>query len=270
MALTKVGLPVDAERRSRRARAFTLLFTAIILGLAFFLWPSRPKDAESRNTTEENADIGINRATAAVAPPAPAAPPPMTPAPDPPPVIDEVSVEKPEVCSGEENLITVRAHTVNGTNEFLHTVIDGSMGASVPVRLSLGEDGSIIGQHSISVFGRTNTAVTVPLPRFRVKDCQPPQILLVEQRLRPNSNSDFDLRARVVTLPPRGREPRGVVESFKAVSFAWTFGDGTSEATATPIVTHSFENRPQAALYSYFTVGVEASDRNGLHAGPNP
>jgi hypothetical protein len=35
--------------------------------------------------------------------------------PDPPPIIDDIIVEKPEVCAGEENLITVKAHTENGT-----------------------------------------------------------------------------------------------------------------------------------------------------------
>src|SRR5688572_886802 len=41
------------------------------------------------------------------------------PADDPAPLIDAVEVEKPEVCAGEENLITVRSHTTNGTDAYL-------------------------------------------------------------------------------------------------------------------------------------------------------
>ncbi len=253
-----------SDSRTGRTRAIVLLGLAIILGLTFFFWPSRPNKVEARIALEGNSETRVERASAAPAPSVAAlVPNPSAPPPEPPPVIDEVLVEKPEVCSGEENLITVRAHTANGTNEFLHTVIDGSMGAAVPVRLSLGEDGNIVGQHSISVFGRTNMAVTVPLPKYRVKDCQPAQILLIEQRLRPNTNSDFDFHARVITLPPRGHEQRSAPEAYRAVSFAWTFGDGTSESTSAPLASHSFENRPQETLYSYFVVGVEARDQNG-------
>src|SRR3954452_21266847 len=44
--------------------------------------------------------------------PTAAAPPrPVTP-----PVFDSVEVEKEEVCEGEENLVTVRAHTTDGND----------------------------------------------------------------------------------------------------------------------------------------------------------
>src|SRR5690349_10967458 len=58
---------------------------------------------------------------------APSAPPPRAarrdgaPAPRPaaPPVFDSVQVEKEEVCQGEENLVTVRAHTTDGNDAYL-------------------------------------------------------------------------------------------------------------------------------------------------------
>ena len=260
---SKQAHPSDAKS-SHWLRLGTFVLTILVIGLSVLFWPSRPKKPVSAKPPEAEA----NPFLAAPSPPAAqaheAARAPRSPPPDPPPVIDEVLVEKPEVCSGEENLITIRAHTVNGTNEFLHYVIDGDMGASVPVRLALNQHGAVVGQHFIRVFGRTNTEVTVPLPAYKVKDCQPTRIVLVGQRLRANSNSDFYLQARVMTLPPREGEKRGDLEPFVPVSYAWTFGDGAVNQTSVPLTMHSYEDRAQDSLYSYFTVGVEVRDANGV------
>ena len=71
------------------------------------------------------------------------------------------------MCAGEENLVTVKAHTTNGTDPFLHTVIDGHQGASIPVTLWRDDSGAVLGAHSITVFGRNNVATTVPLRSTR-------------------------------------------------------------------------------------------------------
>ena len=74
------------------------------------------------------------------------------------PVIDDITVEKPSVCSGEENLITVKAHTTTGTDELLHYVIDGQLHPHI----SLATDQRAFGGHleaGTSVF--TFAAVTI-------------------------------------------------------------------------------------------------------------
>ena len=190
---------------------------------------------------------------------------------DPPPIIDEIQVEKPEVCSGEENLVTVRAHTVDGTDAFLHYVIDGEMGSSVPLRLWLGDSGRVEGHHFVRVFGKTNSAVTVPLPSYVVKDCQPTRIAGIQQHLRSNSWGDFDFVASVVTLPPRGPRGGGApdggapdgAKAFSPTSYRWSFGDGETATTAGPVASHSYEGRAQETLYSYFTVRVEVRADDG-------
>src|SRR6516165_3902771 len=48
------------------------------------------------------------------------------------PIVDEVSVEKSEVCEGEENLVSVKAHASDGTDAYLHTVIGSGLGMKVP------------------------------------------------------------------------------------------------------------------------------------------
>jgi len=199
-----------------------------------------------------------------------AAPAPSV-APDPPPVIDEIVLEKKEVCAGEENLVTVKSHTTNNTDPFLHTVIDGHMGTSWPMTLWRDDDGNVLGQHSITVFGRGNVATTVPLPQYEVKDCRPTYIAAIQQRVRANTWADFDFEARVVGIPPapteadrkRGAPPPPVPKPFKPVAFTWTFGDGETATTLTPLVSHSYEGREQNALYSYFLVGVSIRGAKG-------
>lgn len=253
---------VIAKRRNRLALGAIAAAIAVVF-VAILFWPLRPKKKPTTPTSEPDTELTLVPAVqvAAAAPAAPAAP--SMPALDPPPVIDEVSVEKPEVCSGEENLITIRAHTTNGTNEYLHYAVDGQMGSSVPIRLSLNDQGQVIGQHFIRVFGRTNTEVSVPLPKYKVKECQPARIVMVEQRLRANSASEFDFYARIVTLPPREREKRGTPEAFNPVAYTWTFGDGATDKTSTAIASHNYESRGQDSLYSYYTVGVEIRDAKG-------
>jgi hypothetical protein len=255
-----------AKRRNRVALGGIFVGMLVVV-VAILFWPSRHKKKTTTQNSEPATELVIAPAVqvAAASPAAPATPViPSMPALDPAPVIDEIQVEKPEVCSGEDNLITIRAHTVNGTNEFLHYVIDGAMGASVPVRLSLDEQGEVVGQHFVRVFGRTNTEVTVPLPKYKVKDCQPARIVMVEQRLRANSNSDFDFYARVVTLPPREAEKRGAIDPFNPVAYTWNFGDGATDKTAAALASHSYEGRAQDTLYSYYTVGVEVRDAKGV------
>ncbi|HEX8704776.1 MAG TPA: hypothetical protein VF815_38440, partial [Myxococcaceae bacterium] len=134
--------------------------------------------------------------------PAPVAPQPKpelaAAAPEPPPVqaeedapvIDEVTVEKQEVCEGEENLISVRAHTSNGTDEFLNFMVGGRKGQQVPVRSWIADDGENP-KLEVKVFGRNNVVTSAPVPQFVVKPCKPERMVLVTSRLRANTWSEF-------------------------------------------------------------------------------
>ena len=250
-----------------RRRVTGVVFAAAVVVAAFALWPSRHHKARLDLPTEDESQPAAAAHVERPAPAAAAATKDAAPQHDPPPVIDEITVEKPEVCSGEENLITVKAHTVNGTNEFLHYAIDESMGPSVPVRLSLGKDGKVLGKHFIRVFGRSNTQVTVPLPEYKVKDCQPAHVVAIESHLQSNSRSTFEFMAKIVSLPPpNGKvEIQGSQKPFEPVSFAWNFGDGEADTTRTPVATHDYEGRKQDSQYSYFTVGVEVTNKAGEH-----
>jgi hypothetical protein len=180
---------------------------------------------------------------------------------EPPPVIDSITVEKPSVCSGEENLITVKAHTTNGSDDQLHYVIDGQLGSSVPVTLWRTDRG--VGNHTLSVFGRNNVVTTVPLPKFEVRECVPPHIVNIEKRIRSNTWADYDFVARVATPRTWNQGRSEPPKPFEPTLYVWSFGDGQSAATSLPVAEHNYEGRPQDSLYSYFAVSVEIHGKTG-------
>ncbi|WP_437819653.1 hypothetical protein [Sorangium sp. So ce1078] len=181
------------------------------------------------------------------------------PAEDPAPLIDAVEVEKPEVCAGEENLITVRSHTTDGTDAYLHTVIGRHTGSRVPLRIWLDPDGSYA-MPTISVFGRNNVVSQIEVPRYRVKDCKPERVVVITHRLLPNTADEVELTAQVVDV---GVKNDPDARPFKPVSYAWVFDDGDAEKTTASFVTHSYERRPQTSLVSEFLIRVEVRGEAG-------
>ena len=253
---------------TRKTALLTVAALGFIAVLALWSRPA-PKTLAAR-ATNEPALPEVRPPEAPATLPPPAAPTASTIAggpveKDPPPIVDQVILEKTEVCAGEENLVTVKAHTPNGTDPYLHYMIDGQLGQAVPVRMfQNGKDDRVAGNHQITVFGRGNTSVTVPIPNYRVKDCQPARIVNIETRVRANSWAYFDLQAKIVLMPPLHADRYLVApKDFVPVSYVWKFGDGETATTTAPIVSHDYEGRPQDALYSYFVVGVEARGKDG-------
>ena len=177
------------------------------------------------------------------------------------PIIDAIEVEKDEVCEGEENLITVRAHTSDGLDAFLHYSVGSTRGSSVALRSYLDDRGRPTA-HRVTVFGKNNVATSVEVPAFRVKRCDAGAAVVIEHRLRPNTVAEFDFSARIVSLGPQ-RTDGTAGESFRPRRFRWSFGDGTHEEGQGPHVVHSFASRPQDSLYSQFRVTVEVLGEDG-------
>ena len=149
----------------------------------------------------------------------------------------------------------MRAHTPGNTDDgYLHAVIAGSPGMSVPVTTFRRRDGTIE-PREILVFGRGDEPTVVDLPAFKVKDCMVDRRLIVDYRLRPNTEAEFDLTARIMGL--------GKTTPFEPASFHWAFGDGTTADTSDPWTVHSFEDRAQDSLYAMMLVTVTATARDG-------
>src|SRR4051812_23114351 len=95
------------------------LLAGAVLATALLLWWLLPSGASADTQPSPSAPTASAPTTAAA--PTTATPLTTPQAPTvtvadsrPAPVIDEITVEKQEVCSGEENLVSIRAHTVDG------------------------------------------------------------------------------------------------------------------------------------------------------------
>lgn len=235
-------------------RARTIAAALVVAALAWILWPRTPAARAHAPATTLDHQTPSEDVPAALGAPAPPAPPGPPAAPnagsgkDAPPVIDSVTIEKDEVCEGEENLVTVKAHSPSGEDADLRYTVGLLKGPAAPLQMRRD-----MHWPEVTVFGRSeSTSVAVPL--FRVRSCPPQAHVQVVAHLRPNRASEFDVQAHVVA-------PDGI--PFRPVRYRWSFGDGTDATTAEPLVTHSFEMRAQDRRDSYFLLSVEAEDAHG-------
>jgi hypothetical protein len=178
------------------------------------------------------------------------------------PIIDEVTVEKKEVCEGEENLVTIKAHTPDGSDPFLHYLVGAQVGQRIPLRTWLADDGEVPKQE-VHVFGKNNVETTAPLPQFLVKSCRPPRMINLIPHLKANTFGDYVLEAKVVDVPALDLEKAKPPPPFKPQSYEWTFGDGEGATTPAPFAEHSYETRQQDRMYSHFLVQVTARGEGG-------
>jgi hypothetical protein len=170
------------------------------------------------------------------------------------PVIDAVVVEKAEVCEGEENLVSVRAHAPDGGDAWLHYTIAGEAGAQVPVRAWLRRDGTVAPQ-VVAVFGADNVAARAEVPPYRVKPCRPERLVRVTARLLPNSVEERELTAEVLTH-------RGA-SWFVPRRYRWAFGDGATAETDGPVAVHDYAARPQRTAHAQLLASVEVEGEDG-------
>jgi len=172
------------------------------------------------------------------------------------PIIDAVTLEKTEVCEGEENLVTVQAHTEDGHDAFLHFQVGPGSGSPAALRSYLDPSGRPT-SHRVTAFGKNNVATSVDVPTFRVVRCDPAFVAVVERRLLPNTLAEFDFSVILAKSGTKETEDAAGL-SFRPRSFRWSFGDGTpAEESREPHARHDFGARPQDTLYSQFLVTVE-------------
>ncbi|WP_224248201.1 PKD domain-containing protein [Hyalangium gracile] len=242
----------------RRKAGIAALGACVLVALVAWLWggdtppstPPPPPPAQPGPTLTEAAPAPAPRPI-----PSSEAPPPAPEAPADPaaPIIDEVTVEKTEVCEGEENLISVRAHTPDGTDPYLHYTIGGRQGPRVPVRSWIADDGETP-KLQVQVFGKNNVVTTVDVPPFTVKPCKPQRMALITTNLRANTWGEFDLEVKLIENPA---PDNASFVPFQPRSYEWSFGDGEKATTTVPYVTHSFESRKQDALFSNLLIEVK-------------
>jgi hypothetical protein len=252
----------DLEPRSR-LRYFVA--GGLLLVLALFLWwmlrsapptTARPKPPpEQPRQPQEQALRERDQARSAPGPSDQPTPIEMGPA----PVIDEIILEKQEVCEGEENLVTVRAHMPDGTDQWLHYTLGPENGPSVALR-RFRDDSGEIQPVSIMVFGKNNVVTTVQVPKYTVKDCTVPRAAYIDYRAMANTISEFELYARIVDV---GAKSDPNAQPFIPAKWEWEFGDGETATTTTPLVVHNYDGRSQDTYVTDYLIKVTISDAGG-------
>jgi hypothetical protein len=253
-------IPPELRQRRRAAAASVALAVVLVALVALLVWWRG----------------GGDRATAASTRPAPRTAAVATPArpiearprlrllgrellaPRPPaqePIIDTVTVEKSRVCVGEENLVTVTAHTPGGTDDaFVQAHVGGIIGGQVPVRGRRPET-ETDEPTMVSVSGRDHTISVAEVPQFTVEECVVPRQVLVKHRLLANTTDEIELFARVRNV--------GATDTLEVQRWEWDFGDGTHATTTSPIAEHDYAGRAQDALTSSFLVTATAIGPDG-------
>jgi len=239
--------------RSRRVAAALLLCGALL-----FLVLLGPLHQDSA-TTQAVASSSAPSQTQSTPPPVIATAPPQD-GHGLVPIIDAIEMEKPDVCLGEENLVTVHAHTAGHAEDgYLH--YRGAVGAGQflvfrgqPPEPDQSGRPTAVRTEPIGVFGKANAAV-YSQAAFRVKDCKVDHKLLVQYAVLPNTTAEFAFTARLV--------PFGTPVPFKAVRYEWDFGAGNVVNTTEPQATHDFTERLHAHLFESFLITVTAIDASG-------
>ena len=172
-------------------------------------------------------------------------------------VIEAVAVEKTEVCSGEDNLVTVTLASAYASNDTIRIMMpaQGAAGPQMPFRLSLSRDKQQPEMPEVVVFGRDGALATVKIPAVKVKDCAPGPMMTIDVALTANTSATFAFTATVLNQGPT---------PFKPVEWRWDFGDGSDAVTKVRTVEHGYEDRPQKTRMSTFLVHVRAVDAQGV------
>jgi PKD domain len=260
--LGRVGPPA-----SGKARAWVLTGAAVAIACALWAWRRDAAPPAARAPEAES--------TARLAPSVPLAPPsslapgrPAAPPVDPnKPIVDSVTVDKVEVCRGEQNFINVQARTANGTDRFLGARYrDPDTGAYVfgGSRLPFTLEAPPRQPVMITIDG-TMAATSVPVPDVVVKDCESPPRLKVRLARAVASPDRIVFTAELVAGKTVGDANAGAV--WSPTSYAWDFGDGAVASTPTNHVEHSYEGRLQNVRQSSFVATVDATDAAGHRAG---
>jgi len=254
--------PTLARPRRKRLVAAIFVVAAWVVLVAIILM--RGHTSRSALAAPPEPETAAPPPVLALAAPTPALAHSVAPVSEPPfdpkleaPIIDEVTVEHKEVCEGEENLISVKAHTLGGRGDaFLHYFIGTQTGQAVPVRSVIPAPGlATPGPMTIRVFGRNNTATSVPMPEYTVKRCQPDRSLFLRSRYVPNSPDELEFVAIIQELRPSS--------PMRVTSYRWEFGDGEQVITAGSTATHHFAIKNANTLYSEFLVKCEAMGADG-------
>jgi PKD domain len=188
--------------------------------------------------------------------------------------IEDIWVEKSEVCQGEPSRIRLKAFDKRGEQKWLVPQVADSQAWETSFVVALSEPG--MRAVPVQVSGTEGAATTYVM--IEVKDCVAPFPMYLDHAAIPPHNDYFSFSARLLDGPgwvawshqgeggPLDQPMTGhVLPIAKAAKLRWTFGDGTAVTTTEPTVNHRYPaeaDRPDEAATTY-AVQAEAIDDKG-------
>jgi hypothetical protein len=174
--------------------------------------------------------------------------------------IDEVLVDRTEVCANETALVTVKAHDPRANPRPLLLNVSGNRGDRVPVSFAAP------GQYPVLVSASSeDRQMEVRAFTLHVRDCGG---AFQYVRVMHEATEKLDTQRFVATpffdrlechdlpraemLRCNARPPSG-----EAYTYVWDFGDGSRETTHDGYIEHNYSHRPQDDVLSSFLVKVE-------------
>ncbi|HSJ64428.1 MAG TPA: hypothetical protein VK922_11100, partial [Gemmatimonadaceae bacterium] len=237
-----------------RTRSHRRLLAAAIAALAMLfvlLWlVSRPSIRDRTAATPPHGSRSPAELRPRLTPPAGMVPDGLRPSANEPPIIEEVTVEKMEVCDGEDNIVTVKARAPDPRDDrYLEILVAGQPGPVAVV--NWWRDAPV---ERVWVKGRDGALAVAELPPVRVKECEPPRRLFLSSRELANADATYLFAARVVDA--------AATAPMQPIRYRWDFGDGSTAETDVPHVEHGFEPRGEA-MSSQYVVTCEAIAGDG-------
>jgi hypothetical protein len=219
--------------------------------LLLILWQAtRRSDVERAAVAPAAAEHPRASLRPPLTPPAGMIPDGLRPSTNQPPIIDEVTVEKTEVCDGEDTIVTVRARAPDPRDDrYLEYQVGGQPGPVAVVNWWKEAP-----PERVWVKGRDGALAEADLPRVVVKDCEPSRRLFLSSRELANADATYLFAARVVNAT--------ATTPMQPVRYRWSFGDGNTVETDVPHVEHTFDMRGDS-MYSHFVVTCEAIAADG-------
>lgn len=172
--------------------------------------------------------------------------------------IDQVEVDKREICRGEEAIVTIRARATDGAAEYLNFGVMEQpelVGPRFPLHLKKSLES---GQMRVFARGKAGEVTVAEIPPIVVKDCDTPVAVTIGHT-RSAAMMDRVWLTALVALGDKATND----SPFEPIAYVWDFGDGKTETTVSAAVEHSYEGRLQSTAYAYFFVTVTARDAAG-------
>jgi hypothetical protein len=263
------GRPISTARRASRRRwlALALAVSVPLVGAALCSaqreTTAEPTPAVARDTVPHARPTAPALTLApAAAPPSPADGVERSEVPGLAPLIEEVLIDRRELCTREPAVVRVRLRA--DAKPPLRVAINGQSGSVLPVAFNAPGSRLVVVRATAAGGAEDERKL-----RLAVRNCGDDfQYVKIDSERKTDAAIDdvYRFSAQPFFARPECQKTAGIeswlrcnaeLEPGETRTYAWDFGDGSSEVTTSGYVEHDFSHRPALDVESSFLVKVE-------------